>query len=54
MNRYIKAFCTGAQDYGQLYPRQFTSFKEFRYYMRGKRFMQSIANLFPVKGNRYD
>ena len=52
--RFIRAFYTGAQDYDALYPRNFTSFKEFRYYMRGKRFMQAVAKLFPVKGNQYD
>ena len=54
MNRYLKAFCTGVQDYGLLYPKQYTSFKEYRYYMKGRRFVRFIANLFPIKGKRYD
>ena len=53
MNRYIKAFCAGLEDYGQLYPRNYVSFKEFRYYMRGRRFVSGLHNLFNG-GKRYD
>ena len=54
MNRFLKAFYAGMQDYGLLYPRNYVSFKEYRYYMRGRRFALMVADLLPTRGKRYE
>ena len=51
--RFMKAFLAGMQEYSSTYPRTYASYKEYRYYMRGRKFVSLLLDTLP-RGNRYE
>ena len=47
--KQLKAFIAGFSDYGVLYPRQYVSFKEYRAYMKGRRWIATLKDIFQTR-----